>query len=143
MAEASVYDPPPPHIVRQLINPTPILKVTLGTRVLDPDPDGSALIWAVGSGSAIRKKAGSGSVSGSALNQCGSETLLGTVMYKNTRNNEQISIVLTFTECCFLSGFTLRLGCFICSLIFASLYHFFHTGGLQIYFMSLWLTLAW
>jgi hypothetical protein len=28
-----------------------------------------------GSGSAIRKKAGSGSVSGSALNQCGSETL--------------------------------------------------------------------
>jgi hypothetical protein len=29
-----------------------------------------------GSGSAIRKNAGSGSVSGSALNQCGSETLL-------------------------------------------------------------------
>jgi hypothetical protein len=28
-----------------------------------------------GSGSAIRKNAGSGSVSGSALNQCGSETL--------------------------------------------------------------------
>jgi hypothetical protein len=29
-----------------------------------------------GSGSAIRKNAASGSVSGSALNQCGSETLL-------------------------------------------------------------------
>jgi hypothetical protein len=38
----------------------------LGHLTLDPDP---------GSGSAIRKNAGSGSVSGSALNQCGSETL--------------------------------------------------------------------
>jgi hypothetical protein len=38
----------------------------LGHPTLDPDP---------GSGSAIRKNAGSGSVSGSALNQCGSETL--------------------------------------------------------------------
>jgi hypothetical protein len=37
-----------------------------GHQSLDPDP---------GSGSAIRKNAGSGSVSGSALNQCGSETL--------------------------------------------------------------------
>ncbi len=37
----------------------------LGHQTLDPDP-----------GSAIRKNAGSGSVSGSALNQCGSETLL-------------------------------------------------------------------
>ncbi len=37
-------------------------------RIRDPDP-GS------GSGSAIKKNAGSGSVSGSALNQCGSETL--------------------------------------------------------------------
>ncbi len=36
-------------------------------RIQDPDPE---------SGSAIRKNAGSGSVSGSALNQCGSETLL-------------------------------------------------------------------
>ncbi len=35
-------------------------------QTLDPDP---------GSGSAIRKNAGSGSVSGSALNQCGSDTL--------------------------------------------------------------------
>jgi hypothetical protein len=35
-------------------------------RIRDPDPE---------SGSAIRKNAGSGSVSGSALNQCGSETL--------------------------------------------------------------------
>jgi hypothetical protein len=34
--------------------------------VADPDPE---------SGSAIRKNAGSGSVSGSALNQCGSATL--------------------------------------------------------------------
>jgi hypothetical protein len=33
----------------------------------DPDPE---------SGSAIRKNSGSGSVSGSALNQCGSETLV-------------------------------------------------------------------
>jgi hypothetical protein len=39
----------------------------LGHQTLDPDP---------GSGSAIRKNAGSGSVSGSALNQCGYETLL-------------------------------------------------------------------
>jgi hypothetical protein len=38
----------------------------LGHQTLDPDPE---------SGSAIRKNAGSGSVSGSALNQCGSETL--------------------------------------------------------------------
>ena len=37
-----------------------------GHKSLDPDPE---------SGSAIRKNAGSGSVSGSALNQCGSETL--------------------------------------------------------------------
>ncbi len=36
-------------------------------RIRDPDPE---------SGSAIRKNAGSGSVSGSALNQCGSETLI-------------------------------------------------------------------
>jgi hypothetical protein len=39
----------------------------LDHQTLDPDP---------GSGSAIRKTAGSRSVSGSALNQCGSETLL-------------------------------------------------------------------
>jgi hypothetical protein len=41
----------------------------LDHQTLDPDPE---------SRSAIRKNAGSGSVSGSALNQCGSETLLGT-----------------------------------------------------------------
>jgi hypothetical protein len=40
-----------------------------GIRIRDPDPE---------SGSAIRKNAGSGSVSGSALNQCGSETLQAT-----------------------------------------------------------------
>jgi hypothetical protein len=40
----------------------------LGHLTLDPDPGSE-------SGSAIRKNAGSGSVSGSALNQCGSETL--------------------------------------------------------------------
>jgi hypothetical protein len=39
----------------------------LGHQSLDPDPE---------SGSAIRKNAGFGSVSGSALNQCGSETLI-------------------------------------------------------------------
>jgi hypothetical protein len=39
----------------------------LGLQTLDPDPE---------SGSAIRKNAGSRSVSGSALNECGSETLL-------------------------------------------------------------------
>jgi hypothetical protein len=39
----------------------------LDHQTLDPDPE---------SGSAIRKNAGSGSVSGSALNQCGSETLV-------------------------------------------------------------------
>jgi hypothetical protein len=39
-------------------------------RIWDPDPE---------SGSAIRKNAGSGSVSGSALNQCGSETLIATL----------------------------------------------------------------
>jgi hypothetical protein len=39
----------------------------LGHQTLDPDP---------GSGSATRKNVGSGSVSGSALNQCGSGTLL-------------------------------------------------------------------
>jgi hypothetical protein len=38
----------------------------LGHQTLDPDPE---------SGSAIRKNAGSGSVSGSAINQCGSATL--------------------------------------------------------------------
>jgi hypothetical protein len=38
----------------------------LDHKTLDPDPE---------SGSAIRRNAGSGSVSGSALNQCGSETL--------------------------------------------------------------------
>jgi hypothetical protein len=38
----------------------------LGHQTLDPDQE---------SGSAIRKNAGSGSVSGSALYQCGSETL--------------------------------------------------------------------
>jgi hypothetical protein len=38
----------------------------LGHLTLDPDPE---------SGYAIRKNAGSGSVSGSVLNQCGSETL--------------------------------------------------------------------
>ncbi len=45
-------------------------------RIRDPDPE---------SGSAIRKNAGSGSVSGSALNQCGSET-----MYR-TRTSEILS----------------------------------------------------
>jgi hypothetical protein len=38
----------------------------LAHQTLDPDPE---------SRSAVRKNAGSGSVSGSALNQCGSETL--------------------------------------------------------------------
>jgi hypothetical protein len=38
----------------------------LGHQTLDPDPE---------SGSAIRKNTASGSVSGSALNHCGSETL--------------------------------------------------------------------
>jgi hypothetical protein len=42
----------------------------LGHQTLDPDPE---------SGSAIRKNAGSGSVSGSALNKCGSETLTKTI----------------------------------------------------------------
>ncbi len=46
----------------------------LDHQTLDPDP---------GSGSAIRKNAGSGSVSGSALNQCGSETLTLTVPEEN------------------------------------------------------------
>jgi len=41
----------------------------IGHQTLDPDPE---------SGSAIRKNDGSGSVSGSALSQCGSETLLAT-----------------------------------------------------------------
>ena len=40
--------------------------IILGHQTLDPDPE---------SGSAIRNNAGSGYVSGSALNQCGSETL--------------------------------------------------------------------
>jgi hypothetical protein len=39
-------------------------------RIPDPDPE---------SGSAIRKNAGSGSISRSALNQCGSETLIHVV----------------------------------------------------------------
>jgi hypothetical protein len=47
----------------------------LGHQTLDPDP---------GSGSAIRKNAGSGSVSGSALNQCGSETLLTRLLRGNS-----------------------------------------------------------
>jgi hypothetical protein len=52
----------------------------LGHQTLDPDPGSGSGIWIRDpdpeSGSAIRKNAGSGSVSGSALNQCGSETLL-------------------------------------------------------------------
>ncbi len=47
-------------------------KEILGHQTLDPDPE---------SGSAIRKNAGSGSVSGSALNQCGSKTLGITVFW--------------------------------------------------------------
>ncbi len=47
-----------------------------GIRIRDPDPE---------SGSAIIKNAGSGSVSGSALNQCGSETLLRTLAYDPPR----------------------------------------------------------
>jgi hypothetical protein len=43
-------------------------------RIRDPDPE---------SGFAIRKNAGSGSVSGSALNQCGSETLVSLVIWRN------------------------------------------------------------
>jgi hypothetical protein len=46
----------------------------LGHQTLDPDPE---------SGSAIRKNAGSRSVSGSALNQCGSETLLNHMVLKH------------------------------------------------------------
>jgi hypothetical protein len=52
----------------------PVLRARVSDPYPDPDPHGSALIWASGSGSAIRKNSGSGS--GSALNQCGSETLL-------------------------------------------------------------------
>ncbi len=47
-----------------------ILKFFPARESLDPDP---------GSGSAIRKNAGSGSVSGSTLNQCGSATLPQTI----------------------------------------------------------------
>ncbi len=43
----------------------------LDHQTLDPDPV---------SGSAIRKNYGSGAVSGSALNQCGSETLPYTIL---------------------------------------------------------------
>ncbi len=51
-----------------VVNFFPILDhQTLDPDPPDPDPE---------SGSAIRKNSGSGSVSGSALNQCGSETLL-------------------------------------------------------------------
>ncbi len=49
----------------------------VGHQTLDPDPE---------SGSAIRKNAGSGFVSGSALNQCGSETLV----FRMTRENYQL-----------------------------------------------------
>ncbi len=56
---------------------------------MDPDPD---------SGSAIRKNAGSGSVSGSALNQCGSATLDTTVpiLYGTTMAHKKtpVSIIL-------------------------------------------------
>jgi hypothetical protein len=45
--------------------PAKIFFSILGHQTLDPDP-----------GSVIRKNSGSGSVSGSVLNQCGSETLL-------------------------------------------------------------------
>jgi hypothetical protein len=43
-----------------------------------------------GSGSAIRKNTGSGSVSGSALNQCGSTTLVWLVSGLNNFSNEEI-----------------------------------------------------
>ena len=52
----------------------------LGHQTLDPDPE---------SGSAIRKNAGSGSVSGSALNQCGSETLVRTTLTRYLCKNFQ------------------------------------------------------
>jgi hypothetical protein len=58
----------------------------LGHQTLDPDP---------GSGSAIRKNTGSGSVSGSALNQCGSETLIRIQELCCTH-------LLTFYHCCCL-----------------------------------------
>jgi hypothetical protein len=63
----------------------------LGHQAQDPDPDpgsGSGIrirnlekMLDPESESAIRKNAGSGSVSGSALNQCGSETLVLTIRY--------------------------------------------------------------
>jgi hypothetical protein len=51
-------------------------------QTLDTDP---------GSGSAIRKNAGSGSVSGSALNQCGSETLVPYLYVSSLFNNKYTS----------------------------------------------------
>ncbi len=53
-------------------------------RIRNPDPE---------SGSAIRKNVGSGSVSGSALNQCGSETLQSMVQL-NYSSSSKIAIFL-------------------------------------------------
>jgi hypothetical protein len=50
----------------------------LGHQTLDPDQDPGS-----GSRSAIRKNAGSGSVSGSPLNQCGSETLVPAILRRS------------------------------------------------------------
>ncbi len=61
-------------------------------RIRDPDPE---------SGSAIRKNAGSGSVSGSALNQCGSETLARSTQnyrYIIDRNLHSCFLMLTFSK---------------------------------------------
>jgi hypothetical protein len=58
-----------------------------GIRIRDPDPE---------SGSVIRKNAGSGSVSGSALNQCGSETLPATNWLGGTKKGtlmEKMTII--------------------------------------------------
>ena len=54
----------------------------LGHQTLDLGSGSGIRIWDPESGSAIRKNAGSGSVSGSALNQCGSETLPETFLNK-------------------------------------------------------------
>jgi hypothetical protein len=64
----------------------------LGHHILDPDPQLEKMLDPVPeSGSAIRKNAGSGSVSGSALNQCGSETLV--YVLKKVRAFEEIWVL--------------------------------------------------
>ncbi len=85
---------PPVDFVGLFRFPAKFFFPILGHQTLDPDP---------GSGSAIRKNAGSGSVSGPALNQCGSKTLLR--QYKSLKKEHpSLTVSLTYPHALPRSG---------------------------------------